>query len=137
MTEDQFSQLLAALRPPAMAAAETAPATETAPAQPVVAETGEQRIARLVAEGIKAALPLAVQEHVQTSGGPTRKGLVAQRVIETSTETDDTSGDLGEFDVPANWPQKPLHQYNDAERRKWIAPALQSHVLGTRSGIQQ
>jgi hypothetical protein len=55
-----------------------APVAEAAPAAAPVTETEDQRIARLVAEGIKAALPKAIQEHVEQNGPPARKGVVPQ-----------------------------------------------------------
>jgi hypothetical protein len=122
----QFQDLLANLRQPVAAGA----STEAAPPPPEpVAETQEQMIARLVSEGVKAALPAAVIEAVQTTGGPARKGLV-QPVAETSATDQDT--DLTDQGVPADWPQKPLHKYTAEERARFVAPALQQHVLGSR-----
>ena len=125
-SDAQFDTLMAALRQPATvgAAPETAP-----PAPEPVAETQEQMIARLISEGVKAALPAAVIEAVQTTGGPTRKGLV-QPVTETAAVDQDT--DLTDQGVPADWPQKPLHKYTAEERARFVAPALQQHVLGSR-----
>ncbi|ELP67670.1 hypothetical protein STRTUCAR8_08554 [Streptomyces turgidiscabies Car8] len=132
LTDDQFQQLLGRLAPipavPAAAAAESAPAEAvaetTAPATPAaeVTETEDQRIARLVAEGVKAALPGAIQEHVESTGGPARKGLV-QPVTESATAA---SG------LPEGWPQKPLHQYTDEEWRAHVAPGTVGAILGAR-----
>lgn len=125
-SDAQFEALLANLRQPvaATASAEAAPT----PPEPV-AETDEQRIARLIDEGVKARLPAAVIEAIQTTGGPARKGLV-QPVAETSAVDQDT--DLTDQGVPADWPQKPLHKYTAEERSRFVAPALQQHVLGSR-----
>jgi hypothetical protein len=117
--------MIAALRAPAMAETAPTPAVEAAP-EPV-AETDEQRITRLVQEGVRAMLPAAVQEHVQTNGLPSRRGLVNRRVTETAPDQE-----LTDQGVPADWPQKPLSQYSEEERRRYVAPALQQHVLGTR-----
>lgn len=130
LTDDQFKQLLAAITPAAI----PAPATEsaapvetvieaTAPAD--VAETDEQRITRLVAEGIATALPKAVQEHVEATGGPTRKGLVAPVTEHTAPVT---AGGL-----PEGWPAKPLHEYTDEEFRQHVSPATVNAILGTRA----
>lgn len=127
LTDDQFAQLLARVTPAAAAApVEAAPAepvAEATPAAPEVTETEDQRIARLVAEGVKAALPGAIQEHVEATGGPARKGLVAP-VAETAATT--ASG------LPEGWPQKPLHQYTDEEWRAHVAPGTVGAILGAR-----
>jgi hypothetical protein len=71
LTDEQFKTLLASIAPQP-AAVESAPAEPVAEAAPVVAavtETDDQRIARLVAEGIAKALPQAVQEHVEPLAG--------------------------------------------------------------------
>jgi hypothetical protein len=135
LTDDQFKQLLAQIAPaPAIpaAAAESAPA---APAEPVaeaaapaaaeVTETVEARIARLVAEGVAAALPAAIQEHVQTTGGPARKGLVPPVTESTPAST---AGAL-----PEDWPAKPLHEYTDEEFRQYVSPATVGAILGDRA----
>ncbi|MGW2861948.1 DUF6582 domain-containing protein [Streptomyces sp. NPDC001205] len=109
---------------PAPAAIESAPAepvAETASAAEVV-ESDDDRIARLVAEGIAKALPQAVQEHVEMTGGPSRKGLV-QPVSETSVVS---SG------LPEGWPQKPLHEYTDEEWRQTGGAAAVGSILGNR-----
>lgn len=132
LTDEQFQQLLARVAGPAPA---VAAAAESAPTEPVaeaeaaapaaeVTETDDQRIARLVAEGVKAALPQAIQEHVETTGGPARKGLVSP-----VTETAGTPGAGG---LPEGWPQKPLHQYTDEEWRAHVAPSTVGVILGAR-----
>jgi len=131
LTDEQFQQLLARVTGPAPAAA---PAAESAPVEPVaeaapaaeVAETEDQRIARLVAEGVQAALPKAIQEHVETTGGPARKGLVPQ--------VSETAGGAGTRadGLPEGWPQKPLHQYTDEEWRAHVAPSTVGAILGAR-----
>lgn len=147
-TPDQFAQLLATLgnqagapAAPAVAdaPAETAPpaagATQetAAPVAPAVAETEEARVARLVAEGISAALPLALQQHVQQNGGPTRKGLVSQAPVAPVGENHET----GEAGLPAGWPQKPLHEYTEDERSRFLRPQVEQSVMGARSAYLQ
>jgi hypothetical protein len=113
---------------PKPAAAESAPAetvAEAAPAAPEVAETEDQRIARLVSEGVAAALPKAIQEHVETTGGPSRKGLVAS-VTETDGTAPATPG------LPEGAPAKPLHEYTQDEWRQHIAPIVTGAVFKGR-----
>lgn len=135
LTDDQFSQLLNRLAPAAAvpAAQESAPAAvepvaEAAKPAEDVKETEDERIARLVSEGIKAALPTAIQESVETNG-PARKGLV-QPVTETAA-TPATAG------LPEGAPTKPLHEYTDAEWRQYIAPVTVGAVLGARGEAVQ
>lgn len=115
-----------------------APTTESAPAAPVaeaapvaVAETDDQRIARLVSEGIAAAMPQAIQEHVERQGPPTRKGL-AVPVTEHSAPAGQGGG-LNGHGMPADWPDKPAHTYTDEERAQYFGPALEQHVFGART----
>lgn len=151
LSDAQFQQLLAAAtRVPELATvgapAETAPAAttqETAPptvqvsaappatSNPAVTETQEQMIARLVAEGVKEQLPLAVQNHVQATGLPGRRGLVA-RVGETSAAPAATTDGLNAYGVPADWPDKPLDKYTSEERKRFFGPAVRAHYLGDR-----
>ncbi|MFF7881057.1 DUF6582 domain-containing protein [Streptomyces sp. NPDC020794] len=135
LTDDQFKTLLAAVTPAAAPAAATesapaAPVAEAAPAAPAVTETDDQRIARLVAEGIAAAMPQAIQEHVERQGPPTRKGL-AVPVTEHTAPTG--QGGLNGQGVPSDWPDKPLHTYTDEERAQHFGPALEQHVFGGRT----
>jgi hypothetical protein len=130
LTDDQFAQLLARVAPVAApveaAPAAAAPVAETtAPVAAVpVEETEEQRITRLVAEGVKAALPAAIQESVELNGPPARKGLV--------TQVSESSGSVGANGIPADWPQKPLHEYTDEEFRQYASPATVGAILGQR-----
>lgn len=135
LTDDQFAQLLARVTAPAAPAApaESAPAGTVAAATPAaapVAETEEQRINRLVAEGIKAGVTQALQEHVGQNGAPTRKGLVAP-VTETAAPAGTEPG-LNRYGAPAHWPDKPLHEYTPDERAQYFGPALREHVLRDR-----
>ncbi|MFI5831082.1 DUF6582 domain-containing protein [Streptomyces sp. NPDC051578] len=133
LTDDQFKALLAAVAPqqaPVSAPVETAPAetvAETAPAVEVT-ETQEQRITRLVAEGIAAALPQAVQEHVEATGGPARKGFVAP--------VTETAGGTTASGLPEDWPQKPLHEYTPEEWRQTGGNAIVGAILGGRQPSQ-
>lgn len=135
LTDDQFKTLLAAVTPAAAPAAATesapaAPVAEAAPAAPAVTETEDQRIARLVAEGIAAAMPQAIQEHVERQGPPTRKGLAVPVTEHTATTG---QGGLNGQGVPSDWPDKPLHTYTDEERALHFGPALEQHVFGGRT----
>ncbi|MFI0914222.1 DUF6582 domain-containing protein [Streptomyces abikoensis] len=104
------------------------PVTETpASPEPAIAESDDERIARLVAEGIAKALPHAVQEHVEATGGPTRKGLVAP-VHESASAT--APG------LPEGVPAKPLHEYTEEEWRQHIAPITVGAILGNRGTPQ-
>lgn len=138
MSDAQFAAMLSALRVPVAANAESAPTPAASVAAPVAApapvatETTEQMIARLVSEGVQAALPLAVQEHVQLAGVPGRKGLVVRRAAANETEatTAPSVDGLNEYGVPADWPNKPLNKYSPEERRKYFGPTLRSHYIG-------
>ncbi|KIF00861.1 hypothetical protein PL81_38765 [Streptomyces sp. RSD-27] len=133
LTDDQFKMLLAAVTPqqaPPPAPVETGPAetvAETASA-PEVTETEEQRISRLVAEGIAAALPQAVQQHVEATGGPGRKGFVAPVA--------ETAGGMTASGLPEGWPQKPLHEYTADEWRQTGGSAIVGAILGGRQPSQ-
>jgi hypothetical protein len=110
------------------------PVAEQAPAAPAsavpVAETDEQRIARLVADGVKAALPLAVQETVERYGPPTRKGLV-RPVAEAAAPA--AGGGAGVYGLPEDWPDKPLHTYTKDERAQYLEPLVVQTFLGDRA----
>ncbi|MEU8839929.1 DUF6582 domain-containing protein [Streptomyces roseus] len=130
LTDEQFKALLAAVvpQPAAVESAPAEPVAEAAPVAPAVTETDEQRIQRLVAEGIKAALPQAVQEHVEATGGPARKGYVAP-VAESATAG-------GGASLPEGWPQKPLHEYSDEEWRQTAGTTIVGTILGNRRPSQ-
>lgn len=132
---DAIAGMVTALAPkPAEAApAAAAPAVESAPTPVPVTETQEQMIARMVAEGVRAALPAAIQETVERQGPPSRKGLV-QPVTEHSAPVGGGAGEgLNQYGVPSDWPDKPLHQYSAEERSAYFGPALERHVLGSRA----
>lgn len=99
-----------------------------------VAETEERRVKRLIAEGIAAERTRIVQETVEAGGLPTRKGLV-QPVNEHRTDTGGGDVGLNQYGVPADWPNKPLHQYSAEERGRFFAPAIERHALGSRSSV--
>lgn len=124
--------LVTAMAPAAAAPAEAAPAAPApvAEAAPVVEETQEQMIARLVAEGVAKALPGAVQENVERQGPPSRKGFVAQ--VQENSGAAGTEPGLNQYGVPSHWPDKPLHQYTPDERSRFFGPTTASHVLGAR-----
>lgn len=127
LTDDQFKALLAAVapQPAAVESAPAEPVAEAAPAAPPVTESDDERIQRLVAEGIKAALPKAVQEHVEATGGPSRKGFVTP-VSETAT----VSAGNG---LPDGWPAKPFHEYSDEEWKATAGAAVVGAILGNRA----
>lgn len=149
LTDEQFKSLLDRIAPQAIPApvpveaapVPAAPAVEAAPveapaveappaaapvaeAAPAVVESEDDRIKRLVSEGIAAALPAAVQEHVERSGPPARKGLVAQLTEHTAQVTPG---------LPEGAPAKPLHEYTDEEWREHMAPVTVAAVLGARA----
>ncbi len=154
-TPEQFDAFLNRIAPPAPAlagaAAEAAPATpapvaETAPAAPAAAPAPaepaaaapaaitEAEIERIVNERVNAKITEAIQSQVSQAGPPTRKGLVG-RVTESGqvqTAADAAAGELNEHGLPANWPNKPLHQYNADERAKYVSAAMMQHVIGNR-----
>lgn len=98
-TDEQFRQFLAALRPEPVAAgapAESAPeaeVTEAAEDAAPVAETQEQLVARLVAEGVRSAL----QDHAE-NGGVQRKGLVTEQAVPGAAPVTD--------EFPESWPRE-------------------------------
>jgi hypothetical protein len=152
LTDDQFSQLLAKLGQP-VAAPPAAPVVEqpagelvgagapaeSAPAAPAgtpapVAETEADRFARAVAEAVKAALPLAIQEAAQQPGGtPARKGLVAP-VGETAA----TTTAAGDTQYPEGWPTdetgEPVapHKLPRDQADRLMRPSLTAAVLRGR-----
>ncbi|GAC1540602.1 MAG: hypothetical protein NVS3B12_27630 [Acidimicrobiales bacterium] len=133
-SSDQFAQLLGALAPRELAtagapaeSAPTAPVVEAAPVEPVaVTESADEKIARLVAEGIKAALPAAVQEHVEANGVQ-RKGLVQEHSAPVA-------GASSEF--PEYWPRddagQPKAVLSDSELDAVTKRMLPGAVLGNR-----
>lgn len=127
---DALAGFVTAMMPKAPVEAAPAAPAPVVEAAPVVQETQEQMVARLVAEGVAAALPGAVQETVERQGPPARKGLVQQ-----VTESGGTAGaepGLNAHGVPNDWPDKPLHQYTADERMKFFGPAVRQHVLQDR-----
>jgi hypothetical protein len=145
LTDAQFAALMARVSgtPAAAAPAEAAPAATTpavteaaaapAPAAPAaVTETDEARIERLVNERLTLQLQ-EMRDSGQLAVGQ-RKGLT-EPVNETHAPTPGAGGTIGitEFGVPSDWPQKELSKYTQAEREKYIFPALEAHVLGSRA----
>lgn len=119
---------------PVAEAAQSTPAAAPAAVQVApapVTETTDQMVARLVAEGVKAALPLAIQEAAQTGALPARKGLVPQ-VAETAAGTADT-------EYPASWPTDetgqpmPAHKMSNEQWKAASRPTLEQSVLKDRS----
>lgn len=135
----------AAKRAKAAESAPAAPVAETAPApaQPDIeqlvaekiaaalqtqglAETAEQKIARLVEEGVTRAK----QEMTAAGGGPSRKGLVAEN----------TAAAPRAEGVPADYPQDgagnllPMEKWSEANRRA-VGNVLQQTFLGARAEL--
>jgi hypothetical protein len=138
-TDDQFAQFLARMAPAAVAAAESAPAAAapvaeaTAAAEPApVVETEEQRIGRIVEAQVQARLTAAIQESVEKQGPPQRKGIVGRVQESGELATTGNGGELNDHGLPANWPNKPLHQYTSEERARHLSPTLMQHVVGHR-----
>lgn len=134
VTERPASELVGAGAPVESAPAAPAPATPAPAAPAPVAETTEQMVARLVAEGVKAALPVAVQEAAQAGGAPPRKGLVTQ-VSETTAGSTATA----EGDYPESWPKDeagepmPAHKLTNEQWKRVSRPTIEQAVLGPRS----
>lgn len=104
--------------------------------KPEVTETEDQRIARLVAEGIAKALPNAVQEHVEQNGVQ-RKGLV----VNANTNGAAVNESTGEtVDYPDDWPKhsqsglpKQPHEMTPDEFASVAGPTLLQYVTKGRS----
>ena len=96
-------------------------AGETQVAHAVVSETQDDLIARKVAE----AMVTERQKMVEQGAGPSRKGLV-RGVGESAYPASEAS------QYPEGWPDKPLHEYTDAERKQFEEPYLVAAVLGQR-----
>lgn len=141
LTDAQFQQMLARMSPAVVEQPEpvgAGAATESAQAAPngatqQVTETEDQRLARLVAEGIKAALPAAVQEHVERNGPPTRKGLVEHRAQTAA------SAGAADSEYPENWPSdehgQPLEPHK-MSREQWLKvsrPMVEQAVMKQHS----
>lgn len=135
----------AAKRKPAESAP-AAPVTETAqaPAEDVIArmvregvaaalaaegltETVDQKVTRLVREGVTAAK----QELTAQGRGPGRKGLAPAGAV-TEAAAGSEPG-LNSHGLPSNWPDKPLHAFTSEEMDQYAGPVLTRHVLGARA----
>jgi hypothetical protein len=131
---DMIGKLITAMAPSATPAAETtptAPVAEAAPAAPgapaPVAETEDQRIARLVQEQVIAR----VQDLVESGQlGAGRKGLT--ETAPAGAPQAQAGGDLNEHGLPASWPNKPLHEYSEQEFSRYAFPQLENYVLNGR-----
>lgn len=143
--------------PAPVAVAPAVPAQETAPVAPAVTETDDERVARLVEAAVQAQLakeatpaaPVeteqqrinrlvqerlteAIQKRVEKDGPPARKGLSTPVNEHSQPRTDGTSAELNTHGLPADWPDKPLHQYTTDEKLKYCSPALMNYVVGDR-----
>jgi hypothetical protein len=134
LTSDQFEQLLARINPPAAAVAPQPDlaGAETAQDTAQVTETEEQRIARLVREGVAAERVRLLQEMTQAGQMlPERKGLIPQ--APTPEPAAPVAEGLNSFGMPAAAPNKPLHQYSTDEWRRAIGgPLLEHYTVGRR-----
>lgn len=146
-------------RKAAKRAKKAAQAAESAPAAPV-AETDDDRIARLVAEQVAARLaesaPAQVQETeeqriarlveeklvserqrlAEAGMGPGRKGLAPSGAVSEHTAAK-TSGEpgLNGHGLPSDWPDKPLHAFSTDELDTYVGPAVTRHYLGSRADL--
>lgn len=137
------------------AATPAAPAAQAAPAAPAAAvtESEDERVARLVGEKLDAqfgtqetdderfqrrvseAYDAEVARRVQAGQiDPSRKGFV-----KGANESAPLSGGTGltSFGVPADWPQKPLHDYSPDELEQWTNPVLVGRFLGSKADLIQ
>lgn len=122
---------------PAAPVAESAPATAGQPdiealvAEKIaaalqaqgLAETAEQKIARLVEEGVTRAK----QEMTAAGGGPSRKGLVTEH--SGSRPAGEGSSALP---VDGDGNAIPMERWNEAQRRS-VGAALDQYVMGSRA----
>jgi uncharacterized protein DUF6582 len=134
LTDDQFQALLSRYAPPAPATESApAPAPAQAPAQApaaqAVTETEDERITRIVEARLEKERASLIQDLVESGRGPVRKGLVRP----VTEHTADPQGAVGENGLPEGWPDKPLHEYSETERRRYLVPAAQAHILGARA----
>jgi hypothetical protein len=124
-----------------------APVTETAPAAAAAAapdlqklvdagiaaqlaaqglvETQEQKIERMIAEGVTKVK----QELVAAGGGPGRKGLVTEH---TATRPAGLEGVPADFPIDGSGNMIPSEKWSEAQRRA-AGAVLQTHVLGDRA----
>ena len=72
-----------------------------------------------------------MQEHVERQGPPARKGLVAP-VTESTPAVVGTEPGMNQYGLPADWPNKPAHEFTPDERARYFGPALRQHVLKDR-----
>jgi len=115
-------------------AAERAALGETAAgdSQPAagVAETDEQRVARLVEARVTEERQKLVASGQVDVG---RKGVV--RPVNETVAGAGAGGEMNSHGMPADWPDKPLHQYTPDERDRFFGPVLTRHVLGQRADL--
>jgi hypothetical protein len=130
----------------AAAVAETAPAAAPAvAAPPAVTETEEQKIARMVGEKLAEQFPTEtaderftrlVQENFDAEiAKRVQSGQIdigRKGVVRGANETAQGSG-LTDKGVPADWPQKPLHEYSPDEMERYANPVLVGHYLGSKA----
>jgi hypothetical protein len=93
-----------------------------------VAETEDQRIARLVAEQVIVRVQDLVESR-QLGGG--RKGLTATAPASGPGASSDAA--LNENGLPEGWLNKPLHEYSEAEFSRYAFPQLESYVRSGRA----
>ena len=125
-------------KPPAAPVAETVPAApqgqpdiEQLVAQGITAaltaqgltETTEQKITRLVEEGVTRAK----QEMTAAGGGPGRKGLVTEHTAKTD-------GMPADYPVGPDGAVLPMEKWSEAQRRA-VGTVLQQTFLGSRAEL--
>lgn len=135
-------------------AAKAAKAAESASGSAAaVAETDEERIERIVAEKVAAQLTqetddqrierlvsermIAERQKLAEQGlGPARKGLEPHGKVDETTGGKPAGGPgLNQHGMPADWPDKPLHQFTTEEMDQYFGPVLTRHVLGDRADL--
>jgi hypothetical protein len=127
-------ELVGAGAPVETAPAAPAPAAPAPVAAAPITETTEAMVTRLVAEGIKAGLPMAVQEAAQAGGAPQRKGLV-----ERVTGSAGAGAAAGDVEYPEGWPTdetgSPMeaHKLTNDQWKRASRPTLEQAVMGQRS----
>lgn len=122
-----------------------APAAETAAPAAPVAETDDARIARIVAEAIKATAPAAPEPVTETEDQKITRivqEMVAGGTISPGRKGSDPAAGgtpalggevaLNEHGLPSAWPNKPLHEYNPEEITKYCAPVVDELIFGGR-----
>jgi hypothetical protein len=106
---------------------------------PGVAETKEQRVARLVAEQVTA-----MKQHMVANGqvAVARAGLTAGGEVNEHRQPPVVPGSGAAAGLnpttglPASWPDKPLHKFTSEELAHYTGPVLDHHVMGRNASTE-